>query len=96
MISPVFTAWIDEMQDASFAEMRARNRLGIAIAAMTKIMATTMSNSISENPFGVFCLMELLAATQRLRSLSGREHPEGHSLVMWIRFPFLNSAIHAI
>jgi hypothetical protein len=45
------------MQDASFAEMRARNRLGIAIAAMTKIMATTMSNSISENPFGVFCLM---------------------------------------
>ena len=70
------------MQDASFAEMRARNRLGIAIAAMTKIMATTISNSISENPFGVFCLMELIGPQLNdCAPVSDREHPEGHSLV---------------
>jgi hypothetical protein len=28
----------------------ARNRFGIAIAAMIKMMATTISNSMSENP----------------------------------------------
>src|SRR6202041_37108 len=37
--------------DASLAAMRARSKFGIAIAAMIKIIATTMSNSISEKPF---------------------------------------------
>src|SRR6266852_2032227 len=35
----------------SFAAIRARSRLGIAIAAMIRIIATTISNSISEKPF---------------------------------------------
>jgi hypothetical protein len=35
----------------SLAAMRARNRFGIAIAAMIKMIATTISNSISEKPF---------------------------------------------
>src|ERR1700722_19267009 len=37
--------------DDSLAAMRARNRFGMAMAAMIKMIATTMSNSISEKPF---------------------------------------------
>jgi len=39
------------MAEASLAEILARNRLGIAIAAMMRMIATTISNSISEKPF---------------------------------------------
>ena len=35
----------------SFAAILARNRLGIAIAAMMRMIAMTISNSTSENPF---------------------------------------------
>ena len=35
----------------SLAAILARSRLGIAIAAMTRMIATTINNSISENPF---------------------------------------------
>jgi len=38
------------MAEASFAAWRDFSRLGIAIAAMIPIIATTISNSISENP----------------------------------------------
>jgi len=37
--------------EASLAAMRARSKFGIAIAAMIKMIATTISNSISEKPF---------------------------------------------
>jgi hypothetical protein len=37
-------------EEASLAAIRARSRLGIAIAAMIRMIATTISNSISENP----------------------------------------------
>jgi hypothetical protein len=36
--------------------MRERSKFGIAIAAMIKMIATTMSSSISEKPF-VFMLL---------------------------------------
>src|SRR5882672_211087 len=36
--------------EPSLAAIRARNRLGIAIAAMTKMIATTIKSSISEKP----------------------------------------------
>src|ERR1700722_15080812 len=36
--------------DDSFAAMRARSRFGIAIAAIIRMMATTINNSISEKP----------------------------------------------
>src|SRR5216684_7878105 len=41
--------------DESLADMRARIRLGIAIAAMIRMIATTISNSISEKPL-CFCI----------------------------------------
>src|SRR5215471_18923147 len=37
--------------DDSFAAIRARSRFGMAIAAMIRMIATTISNSISEKPF---------------------------------------------
>jgi len=37
-------------QDISFAAMRERRRLGMAIAAITRMTATTINNSISEKP----------------------------------------------
>jgi hypothetical protein len=42
---------IELAADDSLAEIRARNRFGMAMAAMIRIIATTMSNSISEKPF---------------------------------------------
>jgi hypothetical protein len=40
-----------ETAEASLADILLRNRLGMAMLAMIKIIATTISNSISENPF---------------------------------------------
>jgi hypothetical protein len=41
----------DAAADDSLAAMRARSKFGIAIAAMIRMIATTISNSISEKPF---------------------------------------------
>lgn len=41
---------IDADADASFAEILARSRFGNAIAAMIRIIATTIRSSIKENP----------------------------------------------
>ena len=43
----------EETADASCADMRARIRFGIAIAAIIKMMPTAINNSTSENPFGL-------------------------------------------
>jgi len=40
--------------DDSLAAIRERSKLGMAIAAMIKMIATTISNSINENPFSLF------------------------------------------
>src|SRR6266446_1264025 len=40
--------------DASLAAIRERSRFGMAIAAMIKMIATTISNSIREKPFCFF------------------------------------------
>src|SRR5579862_4048912 len=48
--SELLMALRDPTAEASFAAIRARNRLGIAMAAMIRIIATTISNSMSENP----------------------------------------------
>src|ERR1700719_434177 len=51
--------------DDSLTAILARSRFGMAIAAMIRIMATTINSSISEKPF---CL-ELLARRFRVRSM---------------------------
>ena len=47
--------------DASLAAIRARSKFGIATAAMIRMIATTISNSISEKPF-CFCMLFSLSA----------------------------------
>src|SRR5580704_12853177 len=42
---------MDATADDSLAAIRARSKLGIAIAAMIRMMATTISSSINEKPF---------------------------------------------
>src|SRR5215472_4883532 len=42
---------IDPAAEDSFADILARMKFGIAIAAMIKMIATTISNSIREKPF---------------------------------------------
>jgi hypothetical protein len=37
--------------EASLADIFERNRFGMAIAAMIKMIATTINNSINEKPF---------------------------------------------
>src|SRR5436305_15320355 len=44
----------------SFAAIFARSKLGIAMAAMIRMMATTISNSIREKPFCFFMMLDLL------------------------------------
>jgi len=44
---------IELTAEASLAAIRARSRLGMAIAAMIKMIATTISNSINEKPSGL-------------------------------------------
>jgi len=45
--------------DASLAAILERIKFGIAMAAMIKMIATTISNSINENPF---CLIRMQIA----------------------------------
>ena len=42
---------IELTEEASLAAMRARSRFGMAIAAMIRMIATTINNSINEKPF---------------------------------------------
>jgi len=52
-ISDVMTVRSEATAEVSLALIRERNRFGIATAATTNIIVTTISNSISENPFCV-------------------------------------------
>src|SRR4029079_3318524 len=56
---------VSPMTAASFAEALARSRLGMAMAAMIPMMATTISSSISVNPFSR--ISSLLCVTTRRR-----------------------------
>src|SRR6516164_3608269 len=57
--------------DAWLAAIRERNRLGIAMAAIIKIIATTINNSISEKPRESF----LISLPPVLRSIGAGPGP---------------------
>src|SRR5215831_10744507 len=61
-ISAVLMVRTEPTADASLADIRARIRFGMAIAAMIRMMATTISSSISEKPFcwRIFCSFRLI------------------------------------
>jgi hypothetical protein len=50
VISAALIVLIDMTAEDSFAAIRARIKLGMAMAAIIRIMATTISNSMSEKP----------------------------------------------
>ena len=54
----------DAAADDSFAAMRARSKFGIAIAAMIRMIATTISNSINEKPFCLRILFVLFSGLE--------------------------------
>src|SRR5207302_3819273 len=51
---------IEPTAEDSFAAIRDLRRFGIAMAAMIRMMATTISNSIREKPFCFFMMLDLL------------------------------------
>lgn len=51
VIAAVVMVRIEPTAEASSAAMRERSKLGIAMAAMIKIIATTINSSIREKPF---------------------------------------------
>src|SRR5258708_6620031 len=51
---------IEPTAEASLAAIRERSRFGMAMAAMIRMIATTISNSISEKPFWFFFTWLLL------------------------------------
>jgi hypothetical protein len=57
VIEEVFSVRTAATAADSFAAILERSKLGIAIAAMIRMMATTISSSIRENPF---CLLRML------------------------------------
>jgi hypothetical protein len=52
----VFSVRSDPTADASLAAIFDRSKFGMAIAAMIKIIATTIRSSINEKPF---CLLRM-------------------------------------
>src|ERR1700734_2057968 len=76
MTAEVLRVRTEPTADASLAAMRARSKFGIAMAAMIKMIATTISNSISENPF-CFLFMSSLSLNKLLKLfvLPGGVHP---------------------
>jgi hypothetical protein len=47
----VFIVRSDATAEASFAAIRARSKFGIAMAAIIRMIATTIKSSIREKPF---------------------------------------------
>src|SRR5271155_5656147 len=78
----------------SLAAMRARNRFGMAMEAMIRMIATTISNSISEKPFCfriiVFLLPNFLLSSvvrlTQLRIMLAVEWPERRELSNTLRY----------
>src|SRR6266849_8423519 len=52
----------EDWAEPSFAARREARRLGIAMAAMMPIIATTMSSSISEKPFWFLFIMSFICS----------------------------------
>src|SRR6185503_9245832 len=68
----------EDWAEPSFAARREARRLGIAMAAMMPIIATTMSNSISEKPFWfLFVISFICSLRDKLVLGSLRRHRLG-------------------
>ena len=64
MISAVFKVRKEPTAEAWFAAIRERSRFGIAIAAMIRIIATTINSSIREKPLELFFIQSSSGKTK--------------------------------
>src|SRR5262249_11946770 len=68
------TVRVSPIAPASLADTRARSRLGMAIAAMIPMIATTIRSSMSVNPFWVFkCVCPFTTAAAPTARSYGRD-----------------------
>src|SRR5438132_12983455 len=67
---------IEPTAEASFAAIRDLRRFGIAMAAMIRMIATTISNSIREKPFCFFMMLDLLEDFYGARARHTHRKPE--------------------
>src|SRR5271155_3831493 len=58
----------DPTAEVSLAAMRERSRFGMAMAAMMRMMATTINSSMREKPFWFFMLLLLVSSVCRRRT----------------------------
>src|SRR5207244_10363374 len=72
---------IEPTAEASFAAIRDLRRFGIAMAAMIRMMATTISNSIREKPFCFFMMLDLLDNFYVARARYTYRKPETNAAV---------------
>lgn len=72
MISDVFSVRRDPTAEASLAAMRDRSKLGIAIAAIMRMIATTINNSISEKPLDFRKVQPSLFVRAVLQQIGGQ------------------------
>src|SRR5678815_6154219 len=75
----------------SLAAIRARSKLGIAIAAMIKMIATTISNSINEKPFCFRISRFLSCVCPLLRAAGHRYSGTSHTKLCG----YLSPQVHA-
>src|SRR5216684_3991456 len=73
----------------SFAAIFERSKFGIAMAAMIRMIATTISNSIREKPFCFFMMLDLLEKFYDARAHCTYRKPETNVEIVADRcFPF--------
>jgi hypothetical protein len=66
VISAVFSVLRDPTAEAWFAAIRDRSKFGMAIAAIIRMIATTISNSINEKPCELFFILSSFFASSYL------------------------------
>src|SRR5438046_4256127 len=77
---------IDPAAEDSLAAILARNKFGIAIAAMIRMIATTISNSISEKPF---CLRIFVLSSSWFVVESRSQRPDAAILALTAPLPVI-------
>src|ERR1700674_3738561 len=79
--------------DASFAAIRDRRRFGMAMAAMIRMIATTISSSIREKPFCFFIMLDLLEKFYGARAHRTYRKPETNVETAAARCSLLRSGL---
>src|SRR6266705_1339039 len=77
----------------SFAAILALSKFGIAIAAMIRMIATTISNSIREKPFCFFMMLDLLEKFYDARARHTYRKPATISKSEVAPWSFLRNAV---